>query len=92
MRRPAEAKRDAAVTNDGTITVAEHGLAALVAPNVKNSGVINAKLGRVVLAGKETFAVDLYGDGLLSFDGAVTVCHRKDHLLVRRRWPERHCR
>src|SRR5579885_3254004 len=61
-------KPGASVTNAGTITVADHGLAALVAPDVANSGVINAKLGRVVLGGKTSFAVDLYGDGLLSFD------------------------
>ncbi len=62
------AKPGATVTNAGTITVADHGLAALVAPGVSNSGIINAKLGRVVLGGAESFAVDLYGDGMLSFD------------------------
>src|SRR6185437_8457805 len=56
------------VTNAGTITVGELGIAALVGPKVANSGVINAKLGHVVLGGAETFTVDLYGDGLLSFD------------------------
>src|SRR6266851_3166543 len=58
----------ATVVNEGTITVAEHGLAALVAPGTQNSGVITAKFGRVMLAGAQTFTVDLYGDGLLSFD------------------------
>ncbi len=57
----------AAVSNAGTITVAETGLAALVAPAVANSGVINARLGKVVLAGTEAFKIDLYGDGLMSF-------------------------
>ena len=61
-------KRDAAVTNAGTITVKEAGLAALVAPRVANSGVIDARMGRVVLAGASTHTVDLYGDGLLSID------------------------
>ncbi len=59
---------DAAVTNAGTITVKEAGLAALVAPRVANSGVISARMGRAVLAGAETHTVDLYGDGLLSID------------------------
>ena len=44
------------------------GLAALVAPQVANSGVITAKLGHVVLAGAKTATLDLYGDGLLSLD------------------------
>src|SRR5579871_2370689 len=59
---------NAAVTNAGTITVQQAGLAALVAPRVANSGVINAKLGHVVLAGAKTATLDLYGDGLLSLD------------------------
>ena len=62
------ANAGAAVVNRGRITVAETGLAALVAPNVSNSGVITAKAGRVVLAGATTHTVDLYGDGLLSID------------------------
>ena len=45
------AKPGAQVTNAGKITVREAGLAALVAPAVSNSGVIQAKLGHVVLAG-----------------------------------------
>ena len=44
------------------------GLAALVAPQVANSGTINAQLGHVVLAGAKTATLDLYGDGLLSLD------------------------
>ena len=59
---------NAAVVNAGTITVAEKGLAALVAPHVVNSGVIQARLGRVVLAGAETYTLDFYGDGLINFD------------------------
>jgi filamentous hemagglutinin family protein len=58
----------ARVENHGTITVAQTGLAALVAPQVANSGVIRAQMGRVVLAGAEAHTVDLYGDGLLSID------------------------
>jgi filamentous hemagglutinin family protein len=59
---------NAQVINNGSITVAQKGLAALVAPGVANSGVIQANLGRVVLAGAETFTVDFYGDGLINFD------------------------
>jgi filamentous hemagglutinin family protein len=59
---------NASVVNQGTITVKQAGLAALVAPSVANSGVINAQLGHVVLAGAKTATLDLYGDGLLSLD------------------------
>lgn len=58
----------ARVENRGRITVAEQGLAALVGPVVANSGTIQARLGRVALAGGEAFALDLAGDGLLSLD------------------------
>jgi len=64
--QPAHA--NAKISNAGTITVKEAGLAALVAPQVANSGTINAQLGHVVLAGAKTATLDLYGDGLLSLD------------------------
>jgi filamentous hemagglutinin family protein len=57
---------DAEVVNQGHITVQEGGLAALVAPRVINTGVIEAKAGRVALGAGEVFTVDLYGDGLVS--------------------------
>ncbi len=62
------ASPNARVVNRGTITVREAGLAALVAPSVRNAGVIRAKLGRVVLAGAATETLDMYGDGLVSLD------------------------
>ncbi|MBX9593082.1 MAG: filamentous hemagglutinin N-terminal domain-containing protein, partial [Roseomonas sp.] len=58
----------ARVENHGTITVADRGLAALVAPSVANSGTIRARLGRVAPAGGDAFALDLAGDGLLALD------------------------
>ena len=48
------AKPNAAIVNQGTLTVKQAGLAALVAPRVANSGVIDATLGHVVLAGAKT--------------------------------------
>ena len=45
---------NAMVVNQGQITIKQAGLAALVAPQVANSGVITAKLGTVVLAGGVT--------------------------------------
>ncbi len=59
---------NARVVNHGSITVRESGLAALVAPSVANHGVINARMGKVVLAGATAHTVDLYGDGLIAVD------------------------
>ena len=59
---------NAKIDNQGSITVKQAGLAALVAPQVANSGAITAQLGHVVLAGAKTATLDLYGDGLLSLD------------------------
>ena len=53
------------VVNRGRITVAEGGLAALVAPGVENSGVVRARLGRVTLASGNSFTLDLHGDNLI---------------------------
>ena len=61
-------KPDARIENAGTITVKQAGLAALVAPSVQNSGVINARMGQVVLAGAAAHTLDMYGDGLVSID------------------------
>ena len=62
------ANPNAAVVNRGTITIKQAGLAALVAPQVVNSGTIIAALGHVVLAGAKTVTLDMYGDGLLALD------------------------
>lgn len=58
---------------EGTVNINDAGLASFVAPNVRNSGVINAKMGNVVIAGGEKVTLDLYGDGLVevAVDGAV---------------------
>ena len=58
---------DARVVNEGSITAAEGGLVALVAPSVRNAGVIRARLGKVVLGGGESYTLDLYGDELITF-------------------------
>lgn len=56
----------ATVVNQGSITAAEGGLVALVAPGVQNMGVITARLGKVSLVSGTTFTVDLYGDQLIN--------------------------
>ena len=62
------------IINRGNITVRQGGLAAFVAPGVENSGIISATLGRVSLASGKTFALDLYGDELVSLglDSRIT--------------------
>ncbi|MQP66039.1 filamentous hemagglutinin N-terminal domain-containing protein [Niveispirillum sp. SYP-B3756] len=55
------------IVNQGVIQVAEGGYAALAAGIVQNRGVVEARLGHVVLSGAESFTLDLAGDGLLSF-------------------------
>jgi filamentous hemagglutinin family protein len=56
----------AGIRNAGAITAREGGLVALVAPHVRNDGLIAARLGRVVLGAADTFTVDLYGDALIN--------------------------
>ncbi len=56
---------NASIINEGTISAKDAGLVGLVAPNVINSGVITAKLGKVQLASGDSFTLDLYGDGLM---------------------------
>ncbi|HEY0901796.1 MAG TPA: filamentous hemagglutinin N-terminal domain-containing protein, partial [Micavibrio sp.] len=54
-----------AIINHGVLSVAETGLAALVAPTVINNGVIEAKLGRIDIGAGSQATIDLYGDGLI---------------------------
>jgi filamentous hemagglutinin family protein len=55
------------IANEGTITIRDGGMAALVAPTVRNQGIISARLGRIALGAGETFTLDLYGDQLINF-------------------------
>jgi filamentous hemagglutinin family protein len=57
--------QNAAVTNQGSITVADEGLVALVAPTVSNQGIIKGNVAKISLAAGDTAGVDMYGDGLL---------------------------
>ncbi len=59
-------KPGAGIINSGSITAAEGGLVALVAPHVRNDGLIQARLGKVILGAADTFTIDLYGDGLVN--------------------------
>ena len=57
----------AEIVVNGRISIRDAGLAAFVAPHVRNDGLIEAKLGRVALGAGRGFSVDLFGDGLISF-------------------------
>ena len=50
---------------DGSISVADGGLAAFVAPQVVNNGLIVANKGTVALASGNKVTLDLYGDNLI---------------------------
>ena len=71
----------ASVINRGNITVRDQGFAALVAPTVRNEGVIAARLGKVALASGDAFKLDLYGDDLINFtvpESSVDRLHTTD--------------
>ena len=57
---------DASIVNLGHITASDGGFAALVAPGVRNAGVITANLGHVALASGNGFTLDFYGDKLIT--------------------------
>jgi filamentous hemagglutinin family protein len=64
----ASSNLNAQIVNRGTITAAQGGLVALVAPSVTNSGIISANLGTIALGGGNTFTLDFYGDGLYGIE------------------------
>ncbi len=58
----------ASVVNEGLITVHEGGFAALVAPGVRNDGVITANYGSIGMSAVGSqFFLDLRGDQLINF-------------------------
>jgi filamentous hemagglutinin family protein len=57
---------DASIVNLGHINATNGGFAALVAPGVRNNGVITANLGHVALASGNGFTLDFYGDKLIT--------------------------
>ena len=60
-------KTNAAVINEGTIRIADTGIAAFVAPSVANRGLIVARLGKVAMGAANGFTLDLQGDQLVNF-------------------------
>ncbi|MFK0207192.1 filamentous hemagglutinin N-terminal domain-containing protein [Agrobacterium sp. NPDC090283] len=58
----------ASVVNEGLITVRDGGFAALVAPGVRNDGVITANYGSIGMSAVgNQFSLDLRGDELINF-------------------------
>ncbi|AVM72686.1 two-partner secretion domain-containing protein [Magnetospirillum gryphiswaldense] len=67
LRFDIPGKPNAQIINQGTITAADGGLVALVAPSLRNAGIISARLGKIALAGANGVTLDLYGDNLIAF-------------------------
>src|SRR6516164_5416558 len=67
---------DASIVNLGTITAASGGFAALVAPGVRNGGVITANLGQVGLSAGNGFTLDFYGDKLITLQVGDSIAHQ----------------
>jgi filamentous hemagglutinin family protein len=57
---------NAAIINQGYIKTKDGGSVGIIAPNISNQGIIEAKLGKVALASGDTATVDLTGDGLIN--------------------------
>lgn len=66
--------KNGSIVNQGTISVSDAGIAAFVAPSVRNNGIIQAKMGKVALASGTMATIDLYGDGLIEvgIDGPLS--------------------
>ncbi len=55
------------IHNEGTLIASDGGI-GLIAPQVKNEGIIRASLNKVLLAGAEAVTLTFSGDGLMSFE------------------------
>jgi len=67
---------DASIVNLGRITATDGGFAALVAPGVRNNGVITANLGHVALASGNGFTLDFYGDKLVTLQVGDSIANQ----------------
>lgn len=54
-----------AILNQGTLTAAEGGYIALLAPQVRNEGVVAARMGTVAFGAGEAIRLDMSGTGLI---------------------------
>jgi filamentous hemagglutinin family protein len=53
------------IINEGTLTAADRGMIALLAPTVRNEGIIRANMGSVVMSSGEKVTFDFDGDELI---------------------------
>jgi filamentous hemagglutinin family protein len=69
---------NASIVNLGNINItpSSTGFAALVAPGVRNAGVITANLGNVTLAAGNGFTLDFYGDKLITLQVGDEIASR----------------
>ncbi|MBL0966846.1 MAG: filamentous hemagglutinin N-terminal domain-containing protein, partial [Blastomonas sp.] len=83
LRFGTPGRAGAKVINHGTITVRDAGVAAFVAPQVANDGIITAHMGRIAFGGAQAFTLDLHGDNLIRFQvgDAVTKLDDKGALV-----------
>jgi filamentous hemagglutinin family protein len=83
LRFGTPGRSGARVVNHGTITVRDAGIAAFVAPQVANDGIITAHMGRIAFGGAQAFTLDLHGDNLIRFQvgDAVTRLDDKGALV-----------
>jgi filamentous hemagglutinin family protein len=73
-----------AVVNQGSLQAADGGYIALLAPEVRNEGVVSARLGTVAMAAGERVTLDFQGDRLISLavdPGAVSATIENRHLV-----------
>ncbi|MGI6092500.1 MAG: MBG domain-containing protein [Negativicutes bacterium] len=72
------------VVNQGNIQAAENSYVALLAPEVRNEGVITARLGSVALGSGQQATLDFTGDGKinLAIDGAVAKAIVENRCLI----------
>ncbi|MDM7955961.1 MBG domain-containing protein [Blastomonas sp.] len=83
LRFGTPGRAGAKIINHSTITVRDAGIAAFVAPQVANDGIITAHMGRIAFGGAQAFTLDLHGDNLIRFQvgDAVTKLDDKGALV-----------
>ncbi|MDI9409395.1 MAG: filamentous hemagglutinin N-terminal domain-containing protein, partial [Candidatus Pacebacteria bacterium] len=74
--------KNARISLNGTITVADRGIVGIFAPQVANAGIITANLGSVTLAGVQSSTIDFTGDGLINFELGTSTEHKDESLLA----------
>lgn len=73
------------IVNQGQLSAKESGYLALLAPEVRNEGVLSARLGSVVMAGGDRVTIDLKGNGLVSVSVEESVINT---LIHNQHWVE----